>query len=49
MTKWKRHPIGNETYNNDVFFYNAVAIVPEPTSLTLLGLGCLTLVRRRRA
>lgn len=42
-------PIGDDLYNNDVFFYNAAAIVPAPASLALLGLGCLPVMRRRRA
>jgi hypothetical protein len=32
-------------YNDQVA---QVQVVPEPASLTLLGVGCLTLIRRRR-
>ena len=44
--RWVR--IGNNSPTYENFWYDDVSVVPEPASLGLLGLGAVSLMRRRR-
>jgi hypothetical protein len=42
-------PYSGEAVHRQIWGMNGVEIVPEPTTIALLGLGALALIRRRRS